>query len=336
MSLADKIVSYRKARGWSQEELADMIDVTRQSVSKWESGQSVPELDKIVMLSDLFGVSIDELLKEESTVSSLVEETDEEELEQEPMRIVTMEEAETFLEIQRKSVKWISLATALCIISPTALLFLGGLSVSGQSINGFQMSDEVAGGIGIVLLLIVIAIAVVIFIFCGMYSAPYAYLEKEVFDTEPGVTEMVKERQQQFLLQHHGFNAAGTVLCIIAAIPVIISGVLAEDNEVAVSLSVCLLLVLIAVAVACFIHANVYWESMKKLLQEGDYSRPKKQNRPFMEGVSGGYWCIVTAGYLAYSFITNDWERSWIVWPVAGVLFGAIAIVVESMRHHRR
>ena len=48
MILADKITELRKKRGWSQEELAEKVDVTRQSVSKWESAQSTPDLDKIL------------------------------------------------------------------------------------------------------------------------------------------------------------------------------------------------------------------------------------------------------------------------------------------------
>lgn len=66
MNLADKIIQLRKKKGWSQEELAEMINVTRQSVSKWESRASMPDLDKIVRLSEIFGVTVDYLLKDES------------------------------------------------------------------------------------------------------------------------------------------------------------------------------------------------------------------------------------------------------------------------------
>lgn len=63
MNLADRIQQLRKAKGFSQEELADRVGVSRQAVSKWESGQSSPELDKIVLLSECFGVTTDYLLK---------------------------------------------------------------------------------------------------------------------------------------------------------------------------------------------------------------------------------------------------------------------------------
>ena len=65
MILADKITALRKKAGWSQEELAEQLGVTRQSVSKWEGAQSVPDMDKVVQMSRLFGVTTDFLLKDE-------------------------------------------------------------------------------------------------------------------------------------------------------------------------------------------------------------------------------------------------------------------------------
>ena len=65
MILADKIIEQRKKNGWSQEELAEKMDVSRQSISKWESAQSVPDMGRIVLLSQIFGVTTDYLLKDE-------------------------------------------------------------------------------------------------------------------------------------------------------------------------------------------------------------------------------------------------------------------------------
>ena len=65
MILADQITALRKKAGWSQEELAEQLGVTRQSVSKWEGAQSVPDMDKVVQMSRLFGVTTDFLLKDE-------------------------------------------------------------------------------------------------------------------------------------------------------------------------------------------------------------------------------------------------------------------------------
>ncbi|WP_455495934.1 helix-turn-helix domain-containing protein [Gemmiger sp.] len=65
MTFSDKLIALRRKAGWSQEELAERLNVSRQSVSKWEGAQSMPDIDKIVQLSSLFGVTTDYLLKDE-------------------------------------------------------------------------------------------------------------------------------------------------------------------------------------------------------------------------------------------------------------------------------
>lgn len=65
MILADKITEERKKNGWSQEELAEKLGVSRQAVSKWESAGAVPDLQRIIGMAELFGVSTDYLLKDE-------------------------------------------------------------------------------------------------------------------------------------------------------------------------------------------------------------------------------------------------------------------------------
>ena len=66
MKLGDKISMLRKARGMSQEQLAQCLDVSRQSVSKWELNEAIPDVNRVVALSELFGVTTDYLLKEDS------------------------------------------------------------------------------------------------------------------------------------------------------------------------------------------------------------------------------------------------------------------------------
>ena len=67
MKLAEKLFELRKEKGWSQEKLAEQIDVSRQSISKWESGQVLPEIEKIIELSKIFQVTTDYLLLDENS-----------------------------------------------------------------------------------------------------------------------------------------------------------------------------------------------------------------------------------------------------------------------------
>ena len=64
MNLKEKLQLLRKQNGYSQEQLADKIGIARQTISKWENGQAVPEINGLILLSDLYGVSIDRMVKE--------------------------------------------------------------------------------------------------------------------------------------------------------------------------------------------------------------------------------------------------------------------------------
>ena len=101
MIFADKLILLRKKAGWSQEELAEQMNVTRQSVSKWEGAQSVPDLDKMIRLSELFGVSTDYLLKDEIEQAEHINSSND----IPSLKRVSMEEANAFLSEKIRSVK---------------------------------------------------------------------------------------------------------------------------------------------------------------------------------------------------------------------------------------
>ena len=204
MIFADKLIALRKKEGWSQEELAQQLNVSRQSVSKWEGAQSVPDLDKIVQLSRIFGVSTDYLLKDE-----LEEQEPAPSLSEQPQRRrVSMEEASRYLELRRAAAPRLALATFLCVVSPIALILLGGLSEYTAHIT-----ENAAAGIGLSVLIVLVAAAVGIFLTCGAKAKAFSFLETEPFETEYGVSGMVRQRQQDFQPTANRLNMIGTILC---------------------------------------------------------------------------------------------------------------------------
>lgn len=323
MILADKIIALRKKSGWSQEELAEKMNVSRQSVSKWEGAQSVPDLEKILQLAKIFDVSTDFLLKDELEEAEYVNSAEED---AQVVRRVSMEEANEFLRVKDVTAKRIAFATFLCIISPVCLFLLGAACETGM----LQITEDFAGGMGLIILLILVAAAVAIFITSGSMTSPYEYLEKEVFETEYGVTGMVKERQKQYRDTYTKNNVVGTCFCILAAIPIFVCSFMPEDSLLQMSVF-SLTFLLAGVGVIAFITAGIRWESMQKLLQEGEYTKKKKQH-PSLTGVVGTvYWLVIVAGFLAYGFCTENWKNSWIVWPVAGVLFAALMVICGAL-----
>ena len=108
MILADKIIRLRKKNGWSQEELADKMNVSRQAVSKWEGAQTVPDLGKVLQLSELFGVTTDYLLKDDLENEEFADDAADASLKR-----VTLTEANEFIEWRKSASVRIALATFL-------------------------------------------------------------------------------------------------------------------------------------------------------------------------------------------------------------------------------
>ncbi|MBQ6358951.1 MAG: helix-turn-helix transcriptional regulator [Clostridia bacterium] len=314
MILADKIIDLRKKAGWSQEELAEKLDVSRQSVSKWEGAQSIPDMNKILQLSELFGVSTDYLLKDSLEAAETVPSQD---IDAEDATFVSMEEANAFLSYKAESAPRIALGVLLCILSPIALFLLGGAQESGR----LAITEMQAAMIGLIVLLLMVAGAVLLFVLTGMKGSKFEYLEKNALDTAYGVSGMVRERMQREESDHTRSIAVGVVLCVLAAIPLFVLLLWRGEDEFYGVLGVSAILTLAGIGVHILVKASIPWEGYRMLLEEGDYTRDRKRtNRQY----AGIYWCIVTAAYLAVSFLTNRWDMTWIIWPVAAVLFGAV------------
>ena len=327
MILADKIVSLRKKAGWSQEELAEQLGVTRQSVSKWEGAQSVPDMDKVVQMSRLFGVTTDYLLKDEiEEQAALVEES--------PLRRVTMGQAANYLARRRAAAPKVAFAVLLCIVSPVTLLLLAAMS----EVQRFPISGNAAAGIGLCVMLVLLAVAVSIFLRADADVRDYRFLEEEPFETEYGVTGMVRQRQREYADTRTRLVTVGVVLCVLAAVP-LFAAMCISGSDLLYIAAVCALLVLVAIGCLALVTAGVYQGAMEQLLEEGDYTRPQKKHHKLMGTVTMIYWLTATAVFLLYTYGPhgNGQPRySWIIWAVAGVLYAAVMGVVRLLLRGRK
>ena len=329
MILAEKIINLRKKNGWSQEELAEKLGVTRQSISKYEGAQSIPDLDKILKLSEIFGVTTDYLIKdeleEEEYAPSQMHENESES--DRSVHKVTMEMANEYLQIIDWSAGKTAFATMLCILSSIVLLMLGAMS----EMPDYHISENAAAGIGICVLIVLIAIAVTIFILCGMKTKKYEFMEKEDIETVYGVSGMVKEKRDAYHSMYVTQLVIGITCCICSVIPLFGTLAVSESDFYMVS-AVCMLLALVAIGTYFIVRSAAKMNAMNQLLEEEDYTRQKKHENKKMSGPVMVYWLIATAIYLAWSFTTNDWDRTWIIWPVVGVLFPAFYAIVNGIR----
>lgn len=252
MLLAEKITELRKKQGWSQEELAQKLDISRQSVSKWESGGAMPDLDKIIKLSSIFGVSTDYLLKGEEetfhdTDNNIYEDT---ECEHDNVKHISRSEAERYMNTVLGVSKKMAAAVSIMILSPICLIQLGGYA---EYYN--KITEEMSGAVGVAVLLAIIAAGVAMCIINGSRLSEFEYLGKEEIKLDNGVADMVKCKNDD---NAHSFTvkfATGVVLCILGVIPLILAAAFETESteyEYVYVTCVNILLVFISIGVYFF------------------------------------------------------------------------------------
>ena len=163
-----------------------------------------------------------------------------------------------------------------------------------------------ATGMGLCVLLCLVAAAVSIFISCGGKAKDYAFLETEPFETAYGVVGMVKARKEAFKERYTQLNIIGTVLCILAIVPLFLAMCLSCSDRIYIA-AFCLLLLLVALGCLAFVYGKI----------------------------STIYWLCVTAIFLFYTFGprgNGQPQYSWFIWAIAGVLYGAVIAAVKLLR----
>ena len=328
MTFSEKISALRKQKGWSQEELAEKLMVTRQAVSKWESAQSMPDLDKLVQLSEALGVSTDYLLKDEQAQSAPVPATAEQTVKP---RHVTQEEAKRFLQLQMAAIPKTTLGVALCVWSPIALI---GLPVLRSTFNwGFP--EEICSGIGLCVLLVMVAAGVALLLTASGKLREFEYLEREPIETDNGAREQALHMQREMASFCTRQNTIGVVLYILSVLPLFALMCVPGVPDGYYSLAVCALLLLVGIACLLLVRTGSMRGAVDKLLEQGDYTRENKAKSRFVGAVSAAYWLVVTAAFLFYTFGPNgngQPQYSWFIWAIAGVLYGALMAALSVYR----
>ena len=218
------------------------------------------------------------------------------------------------------------------MLSPITLILLAGLSEYTA-----RISENVAGGIGLCVLILLVAAAVGIFLMCGAKAKPFSFLETEPFETEYGVSGMVRQRRKDFEPTANRLNLIGTILCIVSVLPLFAAMCLSR-SDLTYIVAVCLLLGFVALACLAFVYAGTRTGAMEKLLEEGDYTRQRKAKSRLVSTVSVCYWLVVTAVFLLYTFgpLGNGQVRySWFIWAIAGVLYAAVLAVLRLIGNNK-
>ena len=212
MRLGQKITELRKKNNLSQEGLAEKMNVSRQAVSKWESDQSIPDIEKIVSLSELFGVTTDYLLK--SGAPSFEIKTADIPAE-DKLLILPDELVQKYLSTAKKSSKLRALSIALAIFSPACISFCS--AISGFLIGVSDKMQLIISLIGFAATIVVLAISFGLLIYSFLIMREFKHLNKQNFD----IMEEKKKLRSAIQSFHHTNDKYLVLSCILAVLGII-------------------------------------------------------------------------------------------------------------------
>ncbi|MBE6992794.1 MAG: helix-turn-helix transcriptional regulator [Ruminococcaceae bacterium] len=285
MTFADNLQRIRKNAGFTQEELAERMEVSRQAVSKWESGQTFPELDKLIRMAEMFNCSLDELVRGEDSAAAV-------------SKISAEEEAAFagYCGVKMKLARSITLGVFLILLGVT-LIVLSDLGTETTQIMATA------------LLLLLIAAAVALFIVSGLAADNFK-------KKNPCITDLFPAEEKSGFDKHFAFGIAGGVAMILIGIVILIF--LDTVFFVAEAVSACGMLVCINIGV-CMI---VYVAMIKDMYNVENYN--KEQENSNGPDWSGAIMLIATAVFLACGFLFGLWHPAWVAFPIGGILCGVV------------
>lgn len=304
MSLGQNLQFLRKRDNITQEQLAEALQVSRQSVSKWESDTTYPEMDKLLQLTNLFHCSLDDLVQRDINTQYV-------------------EDKCNYDQFMNQFSKRITLGVGLILGGLTLMMFLNTFL---PQIAGFDM-EELSG---VVFLLFVVA-AVAIFIVSGLQKS---YFEKKNPYIENFYSDMENEA---FHKKFTVFITTGVVLIIFGMIlAASFDAVISADHSIrdAVDLDMlsgALFLLLLTIASTLFTYAGIQ-ESKYNIDHYNlmhDHSSKTYKNDKKIGLVCG---CIMMAAamiFLTCGFLWDLWKSAWIVFPVFGIACGIASVVIN-------
>lgn len=314
MILADKIINLRKKFGWSQEELADKMNVSRQSVSKWESARSIPDLNKILMLSKIFGVSTDYLVKDE--IEDLDEAVEDAES---TLQKISLEDANQYVKSKVETAKMTALGVIICVNAIVPLFILLALAES----NTFGLTSNTATIFGFISLFVIIAFGVSILIRGNLVTSDVEKLEAVPFELEYGVRGIFKERIKEYKPTYISRVTISVLMFMTSFLPLVTAAMLRQSSMI-IYLMVALLISIIALGVFLLVPVSLKYNALTFIAGEGNYSPYKKKELRRIEKFAAFYWPLITAIYIGWSLWTMAWGITWIVWPVGALAFAAL------------
>ena len=290
MSFGEKLQQLRKEKGLSQEDLAHQLNVSRQAVSKWESQNGYPEIEKMILISDLFQVSLDYLMKkdyeehENETISSF--------------HLMTQQNIEDYLHFKKSFALRIGSSVLLMIVG----LFIAALC-----------ADTSYQSIGVFGFLIMVGIGVFFIIMTTLLKESKFKIENEEIKIAFNDLQNLQEQYQHF---HKYFTLAiaGGVLLIIVSLACIV--LLHETFPQYENILGAQFLLCIGIAVFLFIYFGILKDTYQFLIHNKAYMKAKKKEQQ-IENIYAFTMPLAAILYMIMGFTQNWWHPGWVIFPLA-------------------
>ena len=297
MAFSENLQFIRAQAGVTQEQLAEQLDVSRQSVSKWESGASFPEMDTLLRICDLYDVNMDTLLRgsvEESRVSDTVR-------------------YDAFM--NRFSLRMALSISA--IIAGVALMMVLSAAPS-------DLSDMLAGA----LFMLIVTVSVVVMVASGIQYDNFR-------NKHPVLQEFYTEEEKDAFHQKFVWYIAGGVGAILfGVVLLILMFAFLPEREPYESLGGALFMLLVAGAVFAFVYGGMQEDKYKiwKYNRDNNPTPEAKKQLGRIGTACGVIMLIATAIYVGLGFTRNAWGTAWWVFPVGGILCGVVSVVLDPYK----
>ena len=295
MAFSDNLQFLRSRRGETQEQLAETLEVSRQSVSKWESGQSYPEMDTILRLCELYQVGLDTLMRG-SVEDSLVEDT---------------AQYDRFMNG----------------FSRRMAFAIGGI-IAGVALCGLLDAKGVSEYLIYAVLLLIIAVCVVVFVASGLQLDNF---RKQY----PVITDFYTEQDRQAFRQKFVWFIAGGVGAILLDVALLLLFFARfPEEEPFESYAASVFLFIVAGAVTDFIYAGIQEDKYKidEYNRDNNPTPEAKKRLNLIGTVCGVIMLLATAVYVGLGLALYLWKTAWWVFAVGGILCAVVCIVLNPYR----
>ncbi len=297
MSLSENLQNLRKIKNMSQEELAEKLNVSRQAVSKWESGNGYPETEKIISICEIFDCSMDQLVK--GKISQDIK-----------------SEKNNYDFIMSKTAKGISIAIAIILLGTSIMLTILGLAPNEQA-------EDQYGLIGVIAVLIGVIFAVPLFIINGTKI-------NEFKKKNPKIANVYTENElDEGKSKYTKFVAIGISIILIGVVIMMLLISLKIFNEES-SLPVAILMYFVTIGATTI----VYSDKMKDKFDIEKYNKENTEEYKEIHNkigkICGIIMLVTTIIFLLWGFTLNMWHINWIVYPIAGILCGIVGTILKK------